>query len=82
MDTADELSGKLLLVHGTGDINVHMQNSIQMVDELIDAGINFDFMVYPQRQHSISTQTDTIHLFRKITDHFDRYLMGEIPDEE
>jgi len=82
VNTADDLSGKLLLVHGTGDVNVHMQNSIQMVDELIDAGINFDFMVYPQGQHSISTQRDRIHLFQKITDHFDRYLMGEMPADE
>ncbi len=72
---ANQLSGNLLLVHGTGDDNVHFQNSVQMVDALIDAGIQFDFMIYPQQQHSISPTTDRIHLFRLLTRYFERHLL-------
>lgn len=71
---ADQLHGDLLLVHGTGDDNVHFQNSIQMVNGLIEAGKQFRFMVYPGKTHGIGGQTDRDHLFQMIEDHFEREL--------
>ncbi len=71
---ADSLSGKLLLIHGTGDDNVHFQNSIHMVDRLIDAGKQFDFMVYPQQMHGIRSTSDRIHLFNMMTDFLEEHL--------
>ncbi|MCU0447897.1 MAG: S9 family peptidase [Microscillaceae bacterium] len=51
---AKNLQGNLLLIHGTGDDNVHFQNSEMLVNELIKHGKQFNFMPYPNRTHSIS----------------------------
>ncbi len=67
---ADKLHGSLLLLHGTSDDNVHFQNSIQMVEALVEAGKQFRFMVYPNKTHSIAGATDQTHLFHLIEDHF------------
>ncbi|HXM20276.1 MAG TPA: S9 family peptidase [Terriglobales bacterium] len=71
---ADRLHGSLLLAHGTGDDNVHFQNSIQMVEALVKAGKQFRFMVYPNKTHSIRGSDDRDHLFHMIEDHFEREL--------
>jgi dipeptidyl-peptidase-4 len=71
---ADKLHGSLLLAHGTGDDNVHFQNSIQMVEALVGAGKQFRFMVYPNKTHSIRGADDRDHLFHLIEDHFEREL--------
>jgi dipeptidyl-peptidase-4 len=73
-NVADKLQGSLLLAHGTGDDNVHFQNSIQMVDALVKAGKQFQFMVYPNKTHSIRGADDRDHLFHQIEDHFERAL--------
>jgi dipeptidyl-peptidase-4 len=74
LKVADKLQGSLLLAHGTGDDNVHLQNSIQMVEALIKAGKQFRFMVYPTKTHSIRGSDDRDHLFHQIEDHFEREL--------
>jgi dipeptidyl-peptidase-4 len=71
---ADKLHGSLLLVHGTGDDNVHFQNSVQMIDALIKAGKQFDLMIYPNKTHSIAGKDARVHLFTMIVDHFERQL--------
>jgi dipeptidyl-peptidase-4 len=71
---ADRLHGSLLLLHGTSDDNVHFQNSIQMVEALVEAGKQFRFMAYPNKTHSIAGATDQTHLFHLIEDHFVREL--------
>jgi dipeptidyl-peptidase-4 len=71
---ADKLHGSLLLLHGTSDDNVHFQNTIQMVEALVEAGKQFRFMVYPNKTHSIAGATDQTHLFHLIEDHFLREL--------
>lgn len=65
---AEGLEGELLLVHGTGDDNVHYQNTVQLVDALIAADKQFDFMIYPNRTHSIAGGNTRVHLFRMMTD--------------
>jgi dipeptidyl-peptidase 4 len=72
--TADKLHGALLLVHGTGDDNVHFQNSVQMIDALIKAGKQFRLMIYPGKTHSIAGADARIHLFTMIEDHWEREL--------
>ncbi len=74
---AKNLHGKLLLVHGTGDDNVHMQNSIQMIQRLIEAGKAFQLMMYPNQKHGISATPDRVHLFNMITDFLDKNLKGD-----
>ena len=71
---AGKLQGSLLLVHGTSDDNVHFQNSVQMVEALIQAGKQFRFMVYPGKTHGVSGPTDRIHLFHMIEGHFESEL--------
>jgi dipeptidyl-peptidase 4 len=71
---ADQLHGALLLVHGTGDDNVHFQNSIQMINALINSGKQFRLMIYPDKTHSISGQDARVHLFTMIEGHFEREL--------
>jgi len=72
--SADQLHGALLLVHGTGDDNVHFQNSVQMVDALIKAGKQFRLMIYPNKTHSIAGKDARVHLFTMIAEHFEREL--------
>ena len=71
---AANLHGALLLVHGTGDDNVHFQNSIQMIDALIKAGKQFRLMIYPNKTHSIAGTDARSHLFHMIEEHFEREL--------
>jgi dipeptidyl-peptidase-4 len=71
---AANLHGELLLVHGTGDDNVHFQNSMQMIDALIKAGKQFRLMIYPNKTHSIAGSDARDHLFHMIEEHFEREL--------
>jgi dipeptidyl-peptidase-4 len=70
------LKGHLLEVHGTSDDNVHMQNTMQMVNALINAGKQFDLQVYPRKTHSISGPGTRVHLFTRIRSHFHHELLG------
>jgi len=72
--SADKLHGALLLVHGTSDDNVHFQNSIQMINALINAGKPFRLMIYPNKTHSIAGKDARVHLFTMIEDQFEREL--------
>jgi dipeptidyl-peptidase 4 len=71
---ADKLHGALLLVHGTSDDNVHFQNSIQMINALINAGKQFQLMIYPNKTHGIAGPAARMHLFTMIEEHFEREL--------
>ena len=71
----DLLKGDYLLIHGTGDDNVHVQNSMQMINALVEANKEFDFFAYPDRAHGISKGRNTrLHLFKKMTTFIDRSL--------
>ncbi len=61
------LTASLLLVHGTGDDNVHPQNTMQLVDKLESAGKQFRLMLYPNRTHSIGGGTTQVHLYEMLT---------------
>ena len=72
---AHQLEGNLLLIHGTGDDNVHYQNSEALVDELIRHNKHFTFMPYPNRTHAIREGKGTReHLFTLLT----RYLIDHV----
>jgi dipeptidyl-peptidase-4 len=64
---AKNLRGKLLIVHGSGDDNVHYQNTEAMVNALVAADKPFQLMVYPNRTHSISGGPTRQHLFTLLT---------------
>jgi dipeptidyl-peptidase-4 len=61
-----KIKGKYLLIHGAADDNVHMQNSMEMADALVKNNIPFDFMLYPNKNHSIAGGYTRFHIFNKI----------------
>lgn len=63
----DKLKGSYLLVHGGGDDNVHVQNSMQMVEALIQANKQFDWAIYPDKNHGIYGGNTRLHLYTKMT---------------
>ena len=69
-----DLHGSLLEVHGTSDDNVHMQNTIQMINGFINSGKQFHLMMYPRKTHGISGPAARSHLFHLIEDHFEKNL--------
>jgi dipeptidyl-peptidase-4 len=72
---AHQLKGHLLLVHGTGDDNVHYQNTEALINALVAANRSFHMMAYPNRSHSIDEGTNTtLHLRTMMTDFLHRYL--------
>lgn len=64
---ADKLKGNFLLIHGTADDNVHFQNSMQFVEALVQANKQFDWAVYPDKNHGIYGGKTRIQLFNKMT---------------
>ena len=77
--TADKLQGRLLLLHGTMDDNVHMQNSVQFAYELQRAGKPFEMMVYPKSRHGISDGRLNSHLRQLMFDFTMRAVEAEVP---
>jgi dipeptidyl-peptidase-4 len=63
----DKLQGKFLLIHGSADDNVHVQNSMQMMEALIQANKQFDSQIYPDKNHGISGGKTRIQLYNKMT---------------
>ena len=63
----DELKGKFLLVHGSADDNVHVQNSMRLIEALVQANKQFDWAIYPDKNHSIYGGNTRLHLYTKMT---------------
>ena len=63
----EKLKGKYLLVHGTADDNVHVQNTYEMTSALVRANKQFDLFVYPDKNHGIYGKNTRYHLYKKIT---------------
>jgi dipeptidyl-peptidase-4 len=73
---AEGLQGKLLIAHGTGDDNVHIQGTELLVNRLIELGKSFDYFAYPNRTHAISEgKGTTLHLFSLLM----RFLRSNLP---
>jgi len=70
----DNLSGRLLLVHGTADDNVHFQNSAEYIDNLVQANKQFDLFVYPNRNHNIMGGNTRNHLYQMIIAYLEKNL--------
>lgn len=68
--------GKLLLIHGTGDDNVHYQGTERLVNELIKHNKTFEFMAYPNRSHGVSEGKNTLlHRQKMLIEFFKRHLL-------
>ena len=70
----DKLKGDFLLIHGTGDDNVHVQNTMRMVEALVQANKQFEWMIYPDKNHSIYGGNTRLHLYNKMTNFINRTL--------
>ena len=74
---AEGLKGSLLIVHGSGDDNVHYQGTERLINRLIELGKPFDTMVYPNRTHAIAEGPGTTpHVYRLIA----RYFLEHLPE--
>ena len=72
---AEGLEGDLLIIHGSGETNTHIQITEGLVDRLIEMGKPFDFMVYPNRDHGIYEGRGTVAHLRL---HMVRYLIEHL----
>ena len=76
INQAEGLKGRLLVVHGSGDDNVHYQGTERLVNRLVALGKPFDFMAYPNRSHCICEgRGTTLHIYSLLT----RYLLEHLP---
>jgi dipeptidyl-peptidase-4 len=74
IEQAEKLASPLLLIHGTGDDNVHWSNTLELIDRLYKAGKSYDLQVYPNLKHPIDSPAARVHLYTRIAEHFIRYL--------
>ncbi|MBJ10891.1 MAG: S9 family peptidase [Flavobacteriales bacterium] len=65
----DKLKGKYLLIHGSADDNVHVQNTYEMVSALVQSNKQFDLFIYPDKNHGIYGGNTRLHLYQMMTDY-------------
>jgi len=74
LNYVDNLSGKLLIIHGTADDNVHISNTMQLIYAFENSRKPFDLMVYPRKKHHMDGQDTKVHLFNLMTDYIKHNL--------
>ena len=74
MTRASQLNGKLLLIHGTADDNVHLRNASEYSEALVQADKQFDMHIYTNRNHGIRGGNTTKHLLTRVTEFFIEHL--------
>lgn len=79
-DVAKNLKGRLLLIHGEIDNNVHPANTMKVVNALINANKRFDMLLLPTQRHAFGNMTE--HWFWKTADYFSKWLLGDNADRE
>lgn len=71
---ANQLEGNFLLIHGSADDNVHVQNSMAMIEALVQQNKAFDWLIYPDKNHGIYGGKTRLHLYTKMT----KYLLENL----
>ena len=69
-----KIKGDFLIVHGSADDNVHLQNTMEMVSALVKEDKNFDLLIYPDKNHGIYGGNTRYHLYKKLTNYILRNL--------
>jgi len=82
LNHVDKLKGDFLLIHGSGDDNVHLQNTMRMVEALIQADKQFEWMIYPDNNHGIYGGNTRLHLYKKMTNFINKTLGDKIEKPE
>lgn len=72
----EKIKGNYLLVHGSGDDNVHYQNTMEMINALVKANKQFDLMIYPNRNHGIYGGSTRLNLYQKMDDFLEKNLLN------
>ncbi len=70
----DKLEGKYLLIHGSADDNVHVQNTMRMISALVNADKQFDMFIYPDKNHGIYGGNTRYHLYKMMTNYIEENL--------
>ena len=78
----DKLKGDFLLVHGSGDDNVHVQNTMRMVEALVQANKQFDMAIYPDKNHGIFGGKTRLQLYTKMTNFINEHLGDKLSKQE
>ena len=79
--SAGNLAGHLLIAHGTSDDNVHMQNTMQLAQDFINAEKQFELLLFPRKTHGIAGASPRTTLFERIRAEFDFALLGWSPEK-
>ncbi len=74
----EKLKGNFLLVHGSGDDNVHVQNSMRLIEALVQENKQFDWAIYPDKNHGIYGGNTRLHLYTKMTEFIKEHLKTNI----
>ncbi len=74
INLVSDLKGRLFLIHGSADDNVHLQNVMEYADKLIQAGKQFDMFIYPNRDHSINGGNSRLHLYNMMFSYLEKNL--------
>jgi dipeptidyl-peptidase-4 len=74
LESVENYSGRLLLIHGSNDDNVHPQNTTKLIDALIKKRKQFDLMIYPNETHGIRGTDEVIHLWTMVYEYLERNL--------
>ncbi|MDA9576351.1 S9 family peptidase [Flavobacteriaceae bacterium] len=77
----EKLQGDYLLIHGSGDDNVHLQHTMRMVEALIQADKQFEWGIYPDKNHGIYGGNTRLHLYKKMTNFLGKTLGDKIQEE-
>lgn len=65
---ASGIKGRILIVHGSADDNVHVQNTMELTEALVQADVQFDMAIYTNRNHGIRGGNTTMHLYKRFND--------------
>jgi dipeptidyl-peptidase-4 len=76
LNLAENLQGRLFLIHGSADDNVHFQNTMEYANNLIQAGKQFDMFVYPNSNHNINSGNSRQHLYQMMFDYLMKNLVN------
>lgn len=71
---ANFLEGRLLLIHGSADDNVHFSNTMAYIDKLVEEGKQFEMQIYTDKNHSILGQQTRRHLYTRMIEFFKQNL--------
>lgn len=71
---AGDIKGRLLIIHGSADDNVHAQNTFEFAEKMVQEGVQFDMAIYTNRNHGIRGGNTSIHLYTKMTNFLREHL--------